>query len=360
MKFNPEFAFYPNDSGTFINNKDGEEYYYFCNQSTENELKIFSSSGELTRVISLKNVINTIGNPFTISVLSEDTIIFNTFYTNEIAAINKEGDVWFYLKIDKLLPDSLSYKFEFWSNAHKWGVANNLYVLKSWPRYELLVDEKLDFAGRTLMYYKGFYNSPHFLFISDMFSSNPVLRLGINDLYMDICSDDCLFSELPYYRLYNDKLIFFSEYSDKLFIINIDNMKIENKIQIKSNFTKVGGDAMKMDFKNLESQMYKQNQERTKKGRILNVLFDKNSGKYLVIVCHTKYNAKFLKHSYIPKYFSVIVLDSNFNQLEEIKFDTDQYSYISGIMTESGIAFEEINQNNIEKNEKTYVSFKIN
>lgn len=360
MKFNPEFAFYPNDSGTFIDAKDGKEYFYFCNQSTERELKVFSSSGELVRAISLKNIIKTIGEPYTISVISEDTIIFNTFYTNEIAAINKNGDVWFYSKIDELLPDSLSNKYEFWSNAHKWGMKSNLYVLKSWPTYNLIDDRNLDYTERTLLWQKILYRIPHFLFIEDLFSDNPKIRMGLEDLYSDICTEDCLFDEIPYYRLYNDKLIFFSEYSDNLFIINIEDLKIEKKVQIKSNFTRVGGQAIKIDKENVTEQMKQQNPDRVKKGRIQALFFDEKTNKYLVLVTHTKYNANFLKHSYIPKYFSIIVLDRNFNQLGEILFDANQYNPISAIMTDSGIAFEEINQNNDKKYEKTYVSFKIN
>ncbi|MDD3741104.1 MAG: hypothetical protein PHH30_07670 [Bacteroidales bacterium] len=359
IKFNPKFAFYPNDSGTFIESKDGKEYFYFCNQTTERELKIFSASGDFVSTVSLKNLMRTIIEPFTISVVSEDTIIFNTFYTNEIVAINKQDDVWFYVKIDELLPDSLSNKYEFWSNAHKWGMKSNLFVLKSWPTYNLIDDKNLDYAERTLMYYKCLYNSPHFLIITDLFSANAKLRMGVDDLYTDICNEDCLFDEIPCYRLFNGILIFFSEYSDNLFIIDIDKMIIDKNIQIKSNYTKVGNDAIKIDKNNLKLQMDYQNDERIKKGRISNLFFDVKANKYLVLVTHTKYNADFLKHSYIPKYFSIIVLDRNFNQLGEILFDSNKYNPISAIMTDSGIAFEEINQNNNEKYEKTYVSFKI-
>jgi len=67
------------------------------------------------------------------------------------------------------------------------------------------------------------------------------------------------------------------------------------------------------------------------KGRIQALFFDEKTNKYLVLVTHTKYNADFLKHSYIPQYFSIIVLDRNFNQLGELLFDSNKYNPISPV-----------------------------
>ena len=42
-----------------------------------------------------------------------DTILFSSFYTNELIAINSNSEIWFYLNIDSILPEEIQGKHEF-------------------------------------------------------------------------------------------------------------------------------------------------------------------------------------------------------------------------------------------------------
>lgn len=363
--FNIGFNYYPNDSGCFFNSDD-DLSFYFCDQTTEKELKFFNKNGKLTDSVSLIKGINIIGDDaVTISVISKDTIVLCSFYKNEIVAINSHGEIWLHLEIEKILPEGLKNNYEFWSNSHTSFDRNDIsYFLRAWPDYNNVMKknsaENMGFADKTVVYSKELFITPYFLNITNYLSSSPTVNMGLTDLYSHICTEDCLFSEIPYYRFINNKIIFFSEYSDKLFIIDPDELRIDGQIKIKSKYTPIGGAATIINKETVYKQRQQQNDIRTSKGRISNVFYDKNTENYLLIITHKKYDNKFFKTNAYLKFFSIIILNNRFEFVDEVLFDSGKYNTYSGIMTNEGLALEEINLENSQKGEKSYAIFKIN
>jgi hypothetical protein len=263
------------------------------------------------------------------------------------------------------LPEKLQGRFEFWTNSHTSFEQNKIsFFLKTWPLQSKINEqysaENMSFADKTSCYYSELFISPYFLKITNYLSDTPTVNMGLTDLYSNICTENCHFTEIPYYKYFNNQIIVFSEYSDKLFIINPEKLKIEKQVKITSKYTPVGEIATIIDKDIIESQMDQQNVNRIAKGRISNILFDKRSQNYLIVVKHKDLLGKDFKTNKLLNCFSIIVLNKNFEQVDEVLFNKMKYNPITAIMTDEGLALEEIDINNTQKNKKTYAIFQIN
>ena len=118
LQFETSMTYYPNDSGYFLDSKTGNDYFYFCNQSTNCQIEVFNLEGSLVKTIGINKALKKVGETVSISVISMDTILVSSFYTNKLVAINSDGEIWFYLDIEKILTEDVRNMYEFWLLPH--------------------------------------------------------------------------------------------------------------------------------------------------------------------------------------------------------------------------------------------------
>ncbi|MDY0143939.1 MAG: hypothetical protein RBR97_18815 [Bacteroidales bacterium] len=358
IHFKTEMAFYPNDAGCFMDLNSNKEYFYFCNQTTERRIDIFDPEGNFIDTIDIKKALNKIGETVSLTVISMDTILISTFYTNELIAINSNGDIWFYLNIDSIFPEEIKEKNEFWALPQTSFSCNrkNLYY-KASPKFGIIVSEDSSnnhsIEDYNLMFYKKHYNSPYFFKLSNYLSDNIDYEFGLGDIYHQICEENSDFSEYPKYRYLNDKLIFYSTFSNCLFIINPDNFELEEKVELNSKFTNIGTPAVVLSKDSMFVQMDKTSKAIIKAGRIISVLYD--SSHYYIPLKHQDLMPVNLNKSKYLSFFSVIVLNDDFVFVDEFLFDAKEYDQYSGMMTQKGLAFQKTNI----QNGKTYTIFNL-
>ncbi len=356
VSFNTSLSYLPNDSGCFIDSNDGREYFYFCNQATESRIDIFDANGNFIDTINIKKVLNKIGKPISLTVISMDTILMSTFYTNRLVAINSNGKIWYDLDIDSILPKKFKGKDEFWALPQTSFSCNrrSLYY-KVLPRHNAFLSEETfnnkDISENNLMYCKICYNYPYFFKLTNYLSDTISFEFGLNDIYPQICKENSQFSEYPKYSYINDKIIFYSTFSDRLFVINSNNFKIEKEVTLHSKFTNIGTRAVELSKDSMFIQMEASRNAMKKAGRIINVLHN-NYYYYVIIKFQDFQSTKHNKNKYLS-FFSVIVLNNDFTVIDEILLDATKYNQYSGIITRKGLAFQ---KNNV-KNGKTYTIF---
>ncbi|MDD4149624.1 MAG: hypothetical protein PHE33_06305 [Bacteroidales bacterium] len=356
--FKTQLAFYPNDAGCFVDFNTSKEYFYFCDQSTERRIDIFDAEGNFIDTINIKKALNKIGETVSLTVISMDTIIISSFYTNELIAINSNSEIWYYLNIDSVLSTESKGKNEFWALPQTSFSCNseNLYY-KASPKFNSVITEdgsdKYSIEDYNLMYYKKHYNSPYFFKLSNYLSDTISFEFGLDDIYHEICEENSNFSEYPKYRYLNDKLIFYSIFSNCLFIINPDNFELEEKVELNSKFTNIGTPAVVLSKDGMFVQMDKASKAIKKAGRIISVLYDESY--YYIVLKHQDLLPANLNKSKYLSFFSVIVLNNDFVFVDEFLFDTKEYNQYSGMMTQKGLAFKKTNT----QDEKIYTVFNL-
>ena len=102
----------------FNDKKSQKEYLYFGDCTTAKKIRFFTFEGDTIKTISLKSVTNDGEEIDDISVISLDTILALTLYTNKIYCIDGKGHCIKKIYIDSLLPKD-SYKYEFHSSIYK-------------------------------------------------------------------------------------------------------------------------------------------------------------------------------------------------------------------------------------------------
>ncbi|MDD4149622.1 MAG: hypothetical protein PHE33_06295 [Bacteroidales bacterium] len=358
IHFNTQMAFTASYAGSFIDSNDSKEYFYFCNTPTDQRIDIFDEVGSFVESINLEEVVNKFGDEIFITLVSMDTILIATQYTNELIAINSNGDTWFYLNIDSIFPEEIQGKYRFFSLSQTSFSCNrqNLYFAAS-PNYNLFIPEKefnnYSMEERTLMYYSFYYNSPYFLKLSNYLSDTISFEFGLDDIYHQICEENSDYGEFSTYKYVNNKLFFYSRFSNCLFIINPDNFQIEKKLELKSKFTKIGHPAITLSEGKVMEQRAETAQILKKIGKIDNVLFDNSY--YYIVLKHPDLMPINLSKSKYLSFFSVIVLNDDFVFVDEFLFDTKEYNQYSGMMTQKGLAFQKTNT----QNEKIYTVFNL-
>lgn len=358
IHFKTKMAFAPDDAGSFIDLGSSKEYFYFCNKPTDQRIEIFDGKGNFVDSVNIKEVVNKFGTDISITIVAMDTILISTYYTNELIAVNSNGEIWFYLNIDSILPEEIQGKNEFTMFSQTSFSCNrqNLYFASK-PSYYFVIPKKefnnYSIDERILMYYSFYYNSPYFFKLSNYFSDTISFKFGLDDIYHHICEDNSDYGEFPTYKYVNNKLFFYSRFSNCLFIINPDDFQIEKKLELKSKFTKIGHPAITLTKGKVMEQRAETAQMLNRIGTISSVLFD-NSYYYIVLKHPDLIPANLNKSKYLS-FFSVIVLNDDFVFVNEFLFDAKEYDQYSGMMTQKGLAFQKTNT----QDGKTYTIFNL-
>lgn len=323
IDFKPQSKFV----GTFQDSK-GTEYIYFAEPVTRKYMKVFSITGQYLYTVSLKEAINLLQEINGIQVLAKDTILLHTVYDNQFCAINSNGTVYKKIFLHDFSPDKKNL-FEFYSSLkpHNVSGSNMLFFHNYWIGN--IDDEKLGKAPTEGFEYtkyinKGQYYSPYLTKVTNILEK-PAIEFGADSFYARLSPMLSDFSELPFFSHTNHKVFILSSYSNQLFVVNENTLKIENKIPISSKYTDIGVKAIPIDtiakynMKNIQI-------ESEPKGEFTDVFFNQKRKMYGVVLSYRIRNIKdILNTNKVTSSFSIITLDSNFKQIAENSFANKGY-----------------------------------
>ena len=182
----------PNYRGVIYDEYLKKELVYFADPSTNKCIKFFDLNSNLIDSISLKQSLLVLNEIEGIIVYNRDTILLNAPYSNKMVYINRKGDVFKKIDLNKVVKDSLGNLYEFHPSYLTKPIKDyrNLILNCEWrsnyldERTEIVPQKDFDYLK---YYYKKCFKSPYFINILNTFDSLPKYNFGFNDFHKSIC-----------------------------------------------------------------------------------------------------------------------------------------------------------------------------
>ncbi len=351
-------------SGTYYDKAEATTYIYFADFVSKKCIKTFDLNGKKVDSISLKEATEILEDINSITILSLDTILINSMHTNQLVIIDRNGCVWKNLNLNPLLNDYKGNHYEMASSGQN-ILKNGSLLFRSYWNFNS-IDQKnkaepennLDFLK---YYYFNCFNAPHFIVLSNMFSERPKIQFLQEGFYKNLSSSPDIFSESPNYSVLNNSVYDFSVYSDCLFRSDQVDLGIEKRIEIKSDYTKIGIKPLSINEETIQLFQEKMNKGYWTKGFISNVFYNQVDKEYYVLVFH-EIKKETVSSQNLYRNFSVIIYNASFTEKKEYCFREGIYKSGYSIMTSEGLIMpKKINSNKTISDGKTvFTLFQFN
>ena len=315
-----------------------KDIVYFSNATTQHNIKFFNTAGELLQLVPLDSAIKNLDNIARVTIVSHDTIVINSNYTNELLIIDFTGRVMEKQKLASQLIDESGNQFEFTESVYPTGQTLSTLIYNCNWRANLndVVNELV--PNDAFAYLKYFnehcYASPYFVTISNVFSDRPKIKYELYGIYQQICNEPSIFAEPKFYCFLDDRVFFYSMYSNKIFFVNAHNFKIERSVSIVSKKTKIGTSLLRLNY---ETSMSLQDSVTLKiktSGGIVRILYNEGKREYYCIVRHASSVESYDKNQ-IP--FSILLYTKDFVLKDEYVFDNFSFNCMYSLMTKDGL-----------------------
>jgi len=328
-------------SGSYFDKKHNKTLIYFSEPTTRKELKIFDDQTNELYSIDLKEAVNYLnGDVYNLTFFSKDTIVLSGFYNNRLAYIDSQGELWKTAELTNLLQkNDYQYEVHPTSSCGTIKKGKNL-LLHTEYRGRIKSDTLINYYDNLVNWYKNSFESYHFFYVDNIFSDNLSGRFKVKELYKNLYNKPYGFTEPKFYSIINDKIFVFTTYSDYFLIFDANTFELIKKVQLHSDYTKIGVDPIELNEKNIGSYQDVLNQKARRVGYVEDVLYDNKTKNYLLKLHHENFD-RFRSNK-----FSIIILDEEFNKKGEIPFTNGKLKAFCPIQTDKGFMFYSNNNGN--------------
>jgi|GEM_PF-2261794 len=292
-------------------NQKNEEYVAFVNFATYKKFAVFTTKGKHLYDVSIQQLMEQEKTDFFFGGFTgKDTFALLSKYTNRIYLIDKNARVIAKKDYSRYLLDG----YEFFPKVYYKNGRIEAGVMYQDPNYPSNATVK-DIAKS----YHQMYGLPKWFVDPKFFDSTDFssVQFVVDSFYTRFVKKNQFLSEGRYELNLDSLHIFYSGYTDSLYIYNKANYVLSKAIKISSNFTpKIG--AKKTTFKEAKDDPNIFNVRIRNSSFINRLYFDPYRKMYY---CFVRFP---MKGKLLP--FSIIVYDTNFNKLDEIKMDENKYS----------------------------------
>lgn len=351
-------------TGVYYDKTLKKEIIYFAEPVTRKCLKTFDLFGNIIDSILLVNALDYLGEIEGISVISKDTIIVNSLYTNKYAIINSQGKCWHTVDLNNAMQNINNNIYELYTSVMPSSIKFQDFLIFncSW-RYNSIDRLNNNEPANDLDYLKYFYkntlHSPYFIKVNDYISQTPNVEFGLFSFYNQISEFPKVFVEPPFFKILNDKIFVFSTYSDFLFVVNPYDLEILEKIKITSRYTDIGIKAPSISMETIPYLEKIINDEARTKGYINRIYYNTIDKEYIVEVVHELKKDDVSKANIVFRPFSIIVFNESFTKYNEFNFPKDKYNGGFSALTQEGLMIAKKPNLKIQSNdhEKTFSIF---
>lgn len=336
--FNVGFVPSPKYINTFFDIESGRELLYFGDPVTKKTLKFFNFDGLLIKEVPLLETIKLLGEIDVITVISLDSIVINSLYTNKIVIINGKGESWKLHDLNKLIVSKIGNVYNYYGiNIPSYTVdKNNLYLNCDFNYNGYDISKDIVPTGKFENYdymYNKLIEDPYLLRFNNYLSGIPKIEHFLFGFKKNYSLKKAFFLENASFIKTDLGFLFHSVYSNNLFLIDTLTLKLKSKITIKSDFTQLGIPPLfltKESYNNLGNIQV----ENTKTSGYIGQIFSHDDNTYIFVSLPNKNNSKHLDPS---NDFSIINYDKNFNRLKEYLFKNGEFNGGRAIMTKKGL-----------------------
>jgi hypothetical protein len=340
--------------GTWYDKKDKKEYIYFANPDMGGAIvRFFSSDGHRQSKIEdipLKNGLKGLTDISSIFVYDIDTVVIvnsSSYYISQMVYLNRKGE-----RIQKMnLVDSGVFE----TNGYRMLYCDNqtshkpfVYLQCHWnwlhPADSSLLPSSFKSKLEHLkVYYKKHYETPSVCkwnirtntctftaanMIPTYFfpQGDTSFSAGMGTLVLSEMLDNC----------YANKLFIWMESSNKILVLNPDNLQIEHSFDVSSKYSPVGIPPFPLELQGQKTL-------KSTNGIIVKILYDKKRSLYYVITKHEIPEEDMAFSREAP--LSVHIYNTKFKKLKEQYFEGGKYDYRFIFLTSQGLFIAQ-NENN--------------
>lgn len=249
-------------------------------------------------------------------VISKDTIIVLTWYTNKVFFLNEKGEIWREKTVKNLTMEDKGRElyFELTTLFNPLMLNDSTLICGIEPYMDTDQQHKNQDAGyATSQLEMNTINAPRLLKINNIFADSLTLTFGLDDYYQRFLKNSEDRREMFQYNLINGQIICFSRYSDSLYIYD-KGLRFKKSVKIKSEIVSTIG-MKPLQLKEVEKNINLVSEMYLSTAIITGVHFIADKDCYLVNITHEKNEEG-------KSDWSSVVLDSDFNRIDEISFST--------------------------------------
>jgi hypothetical protein len=301
--------------GIYDDQSSRSQLFYFGDPTTHKIIKFFSMSGIYEFTIPLKAAIDSLGDISHFQVVSPDTVVVFGQHNNQIVMVNKKGDVWKSLDLNKIVEPYNNFKLSYVTTYSGSCIDHNEMYL----HLEYLSKTDTTATLTPKYYFAEALYVPYFLKLSDPYDQKKIsIQFGLDNFYKRFMTDSVAMSELVRYSVLNNKIAVFSIFSDSLYLITKDSLHISNIIKIESDYTKIGAQPIDL-YSDEDYADYLQNIVRFK-GYIAKVIYDRDHSLFLIAIsCENK------KRVPLARDFSYCFYNDDGSKIDEIFFSKEDF-----------------------------------
>lgn len=343
-------------SGTFIDKNNDRELFYFSNVLTSKSLKIYTRNGDLINEIQLDTVLTKCKAIQGLSIISLDTIVILSQYTNKLFFLNKEGLIFKRLYLDEIIQKGSDDSFEFFTSVTGAFILNDsTFVFKAyWIRNNNEDLSNLSHFEHLEIYMKTYWTKPNLLIVNNVFNEPTfVLKYNIYPHIIEEVDSSSFFGELAYYNFAANNILSWSTFSNKLLFLD-SKTNILKKVEINSSEFEINMPYEKLTRENVDGLNDALNDNKRSSTLLSCVFYSKNEKIYYIKIRKEVPSNWFDENNYRP--WLLLVYDENFNKLDEISFDKKETSGMV-LMSEQGLMIEEKQEIKDFKNQE--IKFKV-
>lgn len=303
-------------SGIRIVEYNNSEYVGFADLRTAKKISVFDISGKPSFSVSVDSLmISENTRFFSFCFASIDSLALLSAYTNKLVVIDTNGKALYKKDYSPLLFHGIQLFPPFYlsKNHLKVGVK---YLENNLPENPTKEDY-INTNEKTLAFYNLLYDTAFYE------KSDPLLQL--DSFYCRFGSKTQILTEGNHILMLDSLNISHSSYSDSLYVYNTKG-KLLKTVCIKSEHTKVGINPITYEQYWANNDLLNRNV--WENGFISDLLWDKYRNVYYCFVRSAMIDKK------LP--FSIIILDKDFNNLGETKFDYNKY-HLSAFVGKRGL-----------------------
>jgi len=324
-------------SGSYFDKKHSRTLIYFSEPTTRKVLKIFDDNALELYSVNLEKAEKYLnGDVYNLTFFSLDTIVLSGFYNNRLAYINAQGELWKTAELNNLLQ-----KDEFWYELHPASNNGNMRKENALLLYSSYIDNPNTSSKLSIyQWYKNYFESYSFFYIDNVFADTLSGEFKVKGLYKNLYNKLYGFSEPNFYGIVNEKIFVFTMYSDHFFVFDATTFELIKKVQLHSDYTKIGIEPIELTEKNINTYQDVLNKKTRRVGYVKDILYDEKTKNYLLQLHHENFD-RFRSNK-----FSILLLDENFNKKGEVSFTDGKLKAFCPIQTDKGFMFYSNNNGN--------------
>ncbi|MDR0606099.1 MAG: hypothetical protein LBG80_17605 [Bacteroidales bacterium] len=335
--------------GTWYDKKNKKEYIYFGNPySGDAIVRFFTPDGKVQSEIEdvpLKNGVKGLANITSIFVYDIDTIVIvnGGAYASQMVYLNRKGE-----RIQKIIVDSVfgqneRYRMLYCANQTPHKPFVYLHFYWNWVN---AVDIPSSFKNELeyhKVYYKKHYETPSVCRWDVRANTYTFTAANMIPTYFfpqgdTSFNENTLILSEELHNCYAHKLFLWMRTSDKILVLNPDNLQIEHSFNISSKYSPIGIDPFPLKLRN-----QKLANVNLIGGRIIRILYDKNRNLYYVITKHELPEEDIAFSTEAP--LSIHIYNTKFEKIKEQYLERGKYDYRFIFLTSQGLYISQ-NENN--------------